>query len=581
MLHSRRQIRFVLFLVAGLLGLAASYVRFAELVPFEPSYVSSATYRSDLLADTLSLYAVRSVVESPEFQRTAGARITFSGLSGEPTSFRLSSEDLVQQRAETSLDNARELMRIKLRALALAEVDASRGYLEQLREESRLGRRAESKNLEDRSSPAELQGSILSDQKRERASLLRREIDGLVKFLRYQDRPDWFDARVDSGALRGAQRDVEGARDKLLELREVFTAKSSVAKAQAKLLEKKRSQLRALEKHLARALLRSHRNELKGMEASALVAVEQSAVTVEEEPGPLVDPAPSEAPDDDWLRLHSEQLDSQTKSLEKKASLQQLSDAFTQLTRPVGYWLSGCLWLGSLALLLGALFVRPSGRSGKTSVPRIAVEGTGPTEGKPWPTLDVKATNDELFEQLAKNLLREGVGSGRHLLVLGRQGQGRSSLSLRLAQQLAEGGGRVRLVDFDFKNRPLSERVGDPASPGVSDLLSRSGPVEEFFASLPGTSIQFAPAGTSRFMEGDRGDVDWLFPLGNQGLTVIDAGFFSPLHLFLHRMNAVVCLYQPGQPWSELESGVLERLRSAGCPIWGVALDGSVVSRLF
>lgn len=86
--------------------------------------------------------------------------------------------------------------------------------------------------------------------------------------LHYKQRPAWFDARVDSGALREAQRAVEIAKLKQAELHEVFTPSSAAAKAQAKVITKKRNQLWALEKHLASTLLRSHRTELRGMEAS-------------------------------------------------------------------------------------------------------------------------------------------------------------------------------------------------------------------------------------------------------------------------------------------------------------------------
>lgn len=579
-LYSPRQIRVVLFVVAGLFGLSASYIRFAELLPLEPSYVSSATYRSELLADTLSMYAVQSVVESPEFQRTAGAKIVLAGLPAEPTSFRLSSHDPVQQKAESALEHARELLQIKLRALALTEVEASRGYLEQLRDEARLGRRSESRELESRSKPLDPAEPVLSDQKRERASLLRREIDGLERFLRYQERPDWFDARVDSGALRGAQRDVEEARLKQLELREVFTANSSAAKAQAKLLQKKRIQLKALEKHLASALLRSHRGELRGMEAGALVAVKQADV---QQPEPADEPTPLEIPEDgdDWLRGHSEKLASQAKTMEKKATLRQLSDPSTHLAHSSGYWLSTGLWLASLALLLGALFMRPSSRQGRPMVSRVP---TPPVRESVKVGETVKLGQRELedgrVEQLAALLVSES-GHLEHVLVLGQCGLERSSLSLRLAQRLSSRSPRVRLVDFDFKSRPLSERVGDSASPGVSDLLMAPGPVEEFFASLPGTSIQFAPAGTLRELKADAMDVDWLFTSKSTGLTVIDASFSSPLHLVLDRVDAVVCFYDQGAPWDQSQAKVLSRLRGSGLPIWGVTQGGATVSRFF
>ena len=578
MRHSPRQIRLVLFVVAGLLGLAATYIRVADLLPLEPSYVTSATYRSDLLADALSMYAVASVVNSAEFQRTASAHIGLHAIAGAPTGFRLTSIDAVQQRAESGLDNARELLRIKLRALALAEVEASRGYLEQLKEEAKLGRRSRAKDLESRAKPAEAPAEpVLTDAKKERATLLRREIDGLEAFLRYKQRPAWFDARVDSGALRGAQRDVEEARLKQKELSEVFTATSAAAKAQAKVVARKQNQLWALEKHLANALLRSHRTELKGLEKSAVVAVKQSeqsatsAVAAEATPG-----VTDEAPDDEWLSGHAQQLAAQSDLLEKKATLQQVSQPTTQLTRPMGYWLTLSLWVSSLGLLVGALFVRGGARPAPARQPLLA--GHARIEGEA-PSGVIGVERDDLVSHLAEALFPV-LGEARNLLVVGRHGAQRSTLSLRLAHQLGEGGLRVRLVDFDLEHRPLSHRVGDPSSPGVSDLLHCSGPAEEFFASLPGSSVQFASAGTRELPESD-GKTGWLTPGDGHSVTVVDAAFSSPLHLVLPTTDAVVCLYQPGTPWTEQETEALARLRSSGRPIWGVALGSSAVSRFF
>ncbi len=131
----------------------------------------------------------------------------------------------------------------------------------------------------------------------------------------------------------------------------------------------------------------------------------------------------------------------------------------------------------------------------------------------------------------------------------------------------------VRLIDFDLQERPLSQRIGDESSPGVGDLLSCAGPVEEFFASVPGTSIQFAPAGTLRLLREPicQSTLQRLIEQPKNGITLVDASFSSPLHLLVGQVQVVLCLTKPGASWNRQEEQVLLALREAKIPVWGVS----------
>ncbi len=567
--YNLRQVRVVLLAVAGLLALCAIYLKVAEVLPAEPVYEVSAEFRSEFLASTLSLPAVRSVVVSSDFQRAAGARIGVTGVAHDPTRFRLSADDLEHKRAELGFEHALELLRIKMRALALAEVDASKSYLEELKREAKIGlakREASAAKLVEASSLAP-EKAIVSEVEQERAVRLRHEVAGLEAFLRYQARPEWFDARVGSEALRTAQRGVEAAKIELLRLREIFTEDSVTVQAQTKILKRKRERLAGLEKHLARTLLKSHRVSLSELEAKSLSAIKQQSAT--EADGEIASSS-TPSPSDDWLDRHTKALTDQARTLEARATLRQVSDPVVGLRYPMGYWLSLGLWSGSLVLLVWALFLRPR-RLGKGGV-RANVSASRP---------GLDRGVDALPAQIASLIRSEAGRLPSRLLVLSQHGDERSALSLRLAQGLVSGGGGSRLVDFDLRSRPLSTRLGDSNSPGVGDLLVYSGLVEEFFASVPGTSIQFAPAGTFQRLEDQIAPdgLDRLFPRDGHQLTVVDASFDSPLHFLIGRVDAAICLYRPGVPWTAAQSRALEGLRGSGLPIWGVNLGSAEVSR--
>lgn len=166
--------------------------------------------------------------------------------------------------------------------------------------------------------------------------------------------------------------------------------------------------------------------------------------------------------------------------------------------------------------------------------------------------------------------------------MLALDGAERAVFSWRLARSVSNLGLPVKLIDFDFEGQALSQRIQGPGrQPGVSDLLRWGGPTEEFFASFPETRIQFAPAGTLLRVDPEgvqQNTLSELFaPPGQQGLTLVDADFSSPLHLVAARVEAVLLLSHQDRVLTPLQEEVLLALRQSRLPIWGIAQGSSGV----
>ncbi len=99
-----------------------------------------------------------------------------------------------------------------------------------------------------------------------------------------------------------------------------------------------------------------------------------------------------------------------------------------------------------------------------------------------WP-----AVCDRLQRRMSAQLdhvaehLRVLAHQGRRVMAVcsARRGEGRSTLSLALARQLAQDGTEVVLVDADFTQPSLSARLGLSPTVTSSDLLSGSAPLAE------------------------------------------------------------------------------------------------------
>jgi hypothetical protein len=527
----------------------------------------------------VSIYAIQSVVGSPEFQRAAGARITAESLSQDPTTFRLIARDPAEARAQAGFRQAQEFLKIKLRALAVSEVEASKAYVEELRGQARAWDKKEKRSDSFTKGEPDRSARALSAEDAQRVALLRQEIDGLEGFLRYAQTPDWLEAKLDRDTLRAAERRVVVDKNELFRLSEAFTPQSTAVRLQSRALQKSQRDLMNLKRHLAKALLASSRVELKGLEAKTVVAIQQNSKEI----APATDdaqPRKSRAGDSDWLAEHSRQLSDQALALEKKATLSPLTPPVTTLQQSLGYWVTMGLWLGCLSSLMTALFIGPKQEAAR----RNEIEHPAHTASKLRRATGALYSVPEAsnYQLLAETLSKDLGRFPSCLLVLGEDGEARSTFSLQLAQGLSGLGRKVRLIDFDLRNRPLSERAGNhPFALGVSDLLAYSGPTEEFFASLPGTSIQFAPAGTLKVLKEPVSQpvLENLFQVGPGVLTLLDTSFSSPLHVIIQRVDAVLCLYRPKAQWTKPQTEVLDALRETRLPIWGVAAGDSRVFR--
>ncbi|MCA9781755.1 MAG: hypothetical protein KC800_33790, partial [Candidatus Eremiobacteraeota bacterium] len=122
------------------------------------------------------------------------------------------------------------------------------------------------------------------------------------------------------------------------------------------------------------------------------------------------------------------------------------------------------------------------------------------------------------------------------------------------------------------------ERLGREDLPGVSELMFQGGPVDEFFSSISGTKIQFAPAGkfvaTSEPVRADR--ISQILGTGADETTIIDAASTSPLHLLTSQVDCVLWSTRgngDSVTRSQTDQRALSAIRDAGLPVWGVSME--------
>ncbi len=564
----------MLLVLAGVLGGSALFINVSRVLPFENSCAVSGSFRSPLLPEVVSIYDLQATVGAAQFQGAVGANVGVEAVADAPGAFRLTVRHPSQNLAEDSFPEALELLKLKLKSLAVSEVDASRAFVEELQQEVR-----ERKETVRADTPADRLEAALSEEDGQRAMLLRGEIQDLKSFLNGGKAPAWLVAEIDRDSIGRAEKKIQKAKSELLRLNTVFQSTSDPVRAQADLLRQAKKEKLDLEHHIAKNLLVSHRAELKRLEDRSVAIVKHNAKQPVPKPEQAEDKPKDETSDTSlWLREHSQKLGEKANRLERQAKLTALGQTSTELEQPLGYWASMGLWLGAIISLIGALFVEVAPRRDR----RMADAPTSRSapafslgSGLAAPPVEApSAERPELFFQALHQKLEKEMGRfPSRVLLLGASKGDRSSLSLRLAKNFSNSGFGVRLIDFDLQERPLSQRIGDESSPGVGDLLSCAGPVEEFFASVPGTSIQFAPAGTLRLLREPicQSTLERLIEQPRNGITLVDASFSSPLHLLVSQVQVVLCLTKPGASWNRQEEQVLLALREAKIPVWGVS----------
>ena len=419
-------------------------------------------------------------------------------------------------------------------------------------------------------------------------------------FLSGVYRSDLLNVEVSTDALRAAAgrdevRSVVGGQVRVEALESSpFLVKVTTSTAErAPLEEAHQRSVRLLSSKLKDAALTEISDSLRYIDDFKLEAA-KLRVHRPEEPSPRSVAKDSDAmvEDQEWIQERAQVLQERAETIAVASSLK--LEGELEFGESGGRTNSVAIfcWLGALACFLGLLFrPAPKARSPKAREPRLPrrevlpspLRGLSRLEAPTWtaehqapmPPDHFEVFFSHIFEEITRVLGR----APRRLLILGDQAvESRLAFSMRLANNLGREFGSVRLIDFDLQEKRLSERLGRQSLPGVGDLLLRGGPVEEFFSSIGGTSIQFAPAGSLKVIEHE---VDPLSLKGIFGtgevITVIDASSASPLHLVVHQVDVVLYATRDGAfaNKSAREQQVLVAFRDAGLPIWGVSVNQS------
>jgi hypothetical protein len=388
----------------------------------------------------------------------------------------------------------------------------------------------------------------LSDQARK--AILKDKIKQLESFVDGGPAPRIVPLSLDRSALESARRRLQGS------------AAESTAKDD---LESTRKDLEHLEKEIAKVYIKALRLELSTL----------STDTSQEK-------VPTHS--DSELNQRVEELALEINALEQSADLSLLGDLERSQDHAPQIAQIVC-WLAALLSLLAALFYVPPPKkprqSEKASSPTPKHQTLTPVVRVEWndllPGMLARHSGSESFFHEIHSEMEHYLGRPpRRFLVLGDAPvDSRLSFSLRLANSLASEGERVRLIDFDLSSKRLTKRLGRQSLPGVGDLLVEGGPVDEFFSSIAGTHVQFAPAGCTRVIADAVDPAQFERILGEtpRDIAVIDASSASPLHLVVRMIDVVLCTTQssPGMSRSHRETQVLVAFRDAGLPVWGVS----------
>jgi hypothetical protein len=388
----------------------------------------------------------------------------------------------------------------------------------------------------------------------ERSVVLKERIEQLETFLKDGTPPRSVPLSVDRSVVENAERNIQSSGQPDPE---------NLAR-----IADTKDQLANLEKELARVYLRAHKLEMDTLSS------EENGVSQNEELE---------------LSRRAQDLTREINSLEQAPDLKlQGKLEFSQVSQTSQSILILC-WAASLISFLFALFYSPP-KPKPIRNPELS-------PGAPSPRPETQVLRVEWSDVMPGIVPRQGGDKAeaffheictemehylgrapRRFLVLGDSPiESRLAFSLRLAHSLSNQAERVRLIDFDLTSRRLSKRLGRQNLPGVGDLLVDGGPVDEFFSSIAGTHIQFAPAGCTRLIEDtvDPRHVERILGASPGDMCVIDASSASPLHLVVRMIDVVLCTTQstPGLARSQRETQVLVAFRDAGLPVWGVSAE--------
>lgn len=238
-------------------------------------------------------------------------------------------------------------------------------------------------------------------------------------------------------------------------------------------------------------------------------------------------------------------------------------------------------WVAALSCFLFALF-RPTKTAPIKEIKKSKEVRSKPRTERRHLSLYIGQSHanrfDALFDRLYQEVERSLERPPRRLLVLGDESvDTRLEFSIRFADHLSKESFAVRLVDFDLLGKHLSQRLGREKLPGVGNVLHDGGPIDEFFSSIAGSKVQFAPAGTLAKLEIEIEPerlAELLEP--GDGVVVVDACSSAPLHLVVYHVDAVLYTSHPHAKFNGptlREREVLGAFREAGLPIWEVHVN--------
>lgn len=587
LVHLVHQIsRFKFAFSALLLAASALYVQHTGILPTHSFFTVSSTLHCDLLPDVYTHAAIRATLESPKFVGVLDAPVELEPVKGQSSQFMIRATHAEQEVAEETVEQAEKLLALELRRLATSRLQPSVHYIQELSEAER--QRSENISPLATTPPRPEETSPLSVQERQAVIRLRKETGELRDYLSGGRTPAWLFPRIDTQALKEIDQRIIAAEAELRNQEALWKPGHKGIRTQSKILANLKEDRLKIRRHLSRSLLQTLELDLRNLEEKNNELLQRrldvERATPPELPPPIKKKEPGSARA--LLDQQSAKLSRETKRLEKLASLHRLSGP-TAVERPaVGYWVAFGLWSSALLCLIAALFARkrrlePGTYEAQAICDQNLRTAPGPKkkhqsksdlEGYAHPkTLE---SIDGFYNKLSRALGRKP----KRLLILGDdEGLARSSFTLRFAKSLGLSERKVKLVDFDLPEKELTKRLGDDTTPGVGDILSCGGFVEEFFASVPGTNIQFAAAGSLRVLKEPvcPDTLNQLLSHPSSGLTLIDASFSSPLHLLVGEIDAVLCLTETGTAWNHQEEQVLLALREAQLPIWGVTRGGA------
>ena len=585
MIRPDKHTRFGLFLLSLAFAGIAFYL-YQGKEGYTAGYTISGDYFSQLIDDEVSLGTLRAEAFSDQFRSIVGGRVEVFDVAESPYHLRISTTMASQDDLHEAHQRAVSLLSTKLKEFALVEVTGSLDYMDRVeKSQQKL-----SKQLKDgaKTSRVTVTGR-LSETDSARALLLREKIRQLETFLGGGELSQTLRLQLDRETLRNTELRVQNAERELARLARVFQPASKAVQAQRELTENARADLLGLERELATVYLRTLKIELEALDDKAASIVERNTAALDR--GEQVDAEEEGATKGtEWLSARAAEFEQRAEEISKASALKLAGDLQVakrnDSSRP---YVVAC-WVASLGCFLAALFVgsppetinqEPETvsprRESAPSVVRLEIADSF-LRKSPDPNPDhTEEFYRKIYTEMADALGREP----RRILVIGDSNiESRLSFSIRLANRLGKDSGRVRLLDFDFQSKSLSQRLGREALPGVGDLLVHGGPVDEFFSSIAGTRIQFAAAGSTALdaiVESDR--LEMILGRGRSELAIIDASCSAPVQMVFGAVDAVLCVVVKGGDTGRTvaERSVLQSVRGAGLPVWGVSPETNQV----